>query len=411
MKKQKKINSLIASIAILAVTAGSLTTATFAWFTRGTEATANGFEFTASSASGIQVSTDASIWKSNITAADFVGSPQEGTSRLTINGMEPVSTVTSTIANGEFSFFGATSGDGGFTLSENTADYLVFDLYFLNSGTPELTLSLTDASSVIDGLENNGTSLATRVGFIVQGSSDNAVTALGLVGNVNNYIWEPNSTIRSNSAIGAPTNAVNNAKYDYNGISNLGGGGLINTNRSFLPAGAYTESVATNDIAIGDSPIIATLPGDGYITKIKVFVWMEGQDVDSNNETSAGDVVISLGFDSGDAATSTLVNKTIGTLDTVGGVSTLSVSGAGRLGAVYTAYVFETGVDANNSLNYRSYVSTGSEDYDAIDGDVIAIELDTVVPVGSDYIVVVRAVATGTVTNSATADPVLNNIV
>lgn len=55
MKKQKKMTSVLASIAMVAFSAASLGTATFAWFTRGTTAQATGFDFTASAATGIQI--------------------------------------------------------------------------------------------------------------------------------------------------------------------------------------------------------------------------------------------------------------------------------------------------------------------------------------------------------------------
>jgi hypothetical protein len=407
MKKQKKVSALVASLASVLIAATTLGGATFAWFTRGTQASASGFDFTASAASGIRVSTDAFDWKSSITAGDFDlsgGSVQEN-SRLTISGMEPVSTVAENVAS-TYSFYSATSGDGNFTLAADTSNYLVFDLYFLNQGAEDLTLSLTDSSFVIDGLNDQDASLSTRVGFIVQGSNNEASVVTGLSGNVSSYIWEPNSTQRSASALAG--GAVPNAKYEYNGVSGDNGSVPVSTLDAYGMLSynaAYTTPVtSTNDIEIGDSPVIATLPGaaGGQITKIKVFIWMEGQDVDCTNAASEGDVTISLAFDSG-AAVTALGAKTAASFSTVDNTTTLAITGTGNLGATYNAYVFRTVTDGNVSLDYRLYLSTGAVLYDTV--DITDIVLGTEVSSVETYEVVVTATLTGAI-GSRTSTPV-----
>ena len=411
MKKQTKFSAIIGSFSMVIALAILSGTATFAWFTRGTQASASGFDFTASAASGIQVSTDATNWQSSISAIDFdtsAGQPQEN-SRLSISSMEPVSTVESNVTNGMFNFFTATSGDGNFTLSADASNFLVFDLYFLNQGSEDLTLSLTNSSFVIDGVNDQDASLSTRVGFIVQGSHNLPATVIGLNGNVATYIWEPNSTQRSASALA--NGAVSSAKYEYNGISADNGGtpvtvmdayGMISSN------GAYTTLVdTTKDIEIGDSPIIATLPGalGGQITKIKVFIWMEGQDVDCTNAASEGDVQISLAFDSG-AATTTLSDKTASSLSTVANVTTLAITGTGNLGATYNAYVFRELTDSSVSLDYRLYLTTGAEIYAT--SDITEIILDDEVSALATYQVVVTGTFTGAIGSRTSTNVVIS---
>ena len=398
MKKQKKM-TLTSAIVALAITLATSGVATYAWFTRGTTATASGFDFTASAASGIQISTDALDWKSTITGDDFdtttPTSPQFE-NRITLNGMEPVSTTNTNITNGELNFFGASDTDGQYQLSENTADYLVFDLYFLNNGGSDLTLSLTGSSSVLDDIANDlNTSLATRVGFVIQGSSTIRENALALAASTTGsaYIWEPNSLTRSNSAMGAPTNAVSDAKYSYEGIDTDNGSGWITSNRSYLPSGTYSTPVVTSDISIGDTPVVGVLPGNGNITKVKVFVWIEGQDVDCNNETSAGSVIIELGFDSG-AATTELEEKTATGIV----ADLLSISGdANQAGVEYNAYVFSTGTTGADTflVSYRRFVTSGTATHVA--ADVTEITLDDEVETPAGHIVVVTARYTGSI--------------
>ncbi|MGD9901238.1 MAG: hypothetical protein AB7S44_01730 [Spirochaetales bacterium] len=409
MKNQKRLTAIVTSLAMLVVTAAATTTATYAWFTRGSQAAASGFDFTASAASGIQISTDALTWRSSITTTDFdltAGQPQEN-SRLSIASMEPVSTVDS-LASGEYTFYGATSGDGSFTLAQDLTNYLVFDLYFLNQGAEDLTLSLTKSSSVVDGANDQDTSLSTRVAFVIEGSDNVPAVVTGLAEGVGTYIWEPNSTARSASALAS--GATDSAKYEYNGISGDNGStevtdidayGLLSYNAT------YTTLVDTaKDINIGDSPVIGTVPGatNGQITKVKVYVWMEGQDVDCNNGTSAGDVSISLAFDSG--ATSTqLGSKTATALSTPVADTIVTVSGAGDLGATYIAYVFTDETDATVSLDYRLYLSTGTVTYSST--DITEITLDTPVTASDTYNVVVTGELTGSIGSRTATDVII----
>ena len=391
-------------------TAGSLGVGTLAWFTRGTEAAASGFDFTAAAASGIQVSTDAETWRSNIAGGDFdtttPGGVQEG-NRVTVNSMEPVSTVDS-VSAGEMDFYGAVSADGGFTLASDTSNYLVFDLYFLNQGAEDLTLSLTSNSTVTDDpLADENTSLSTRVAFVIEGSNNEASVVTQMSNGTSAYIWEPNSLVRSDTAVAS--GATNMAKYNYNGVNSDNGSTEILPagvdSYGFLAANAsYTAPVTTTkDIAIGDSPVIGTLPGaaGGQITKIKVYVWIEGQDLDCNNSTSAGRVLINLGFDSG-AASTALEAKTATDISTSTGVSsTVNLSGNENGGATYTAYVFQAGNDATVSLDYRLFFSQGTAT--DLGSGVTSIALDDEVVAGGTYDVVVAAVFTGAISTITTA--------
>lgn len=397
MKSQKKM-TLTSSLIAMAISFSVLGTATFAWFTRGTTAAASGFDFTASAATGIQISTDADDWKSTITGVDFAG--QAG-SRITVENMEPVSTVNNSITDGELDFFGASDFDGQYTLSENTTNYLMFDLYFRNQGGNPLTLSLTANSTVIDDVLNDkNTSLATRVGFIIEGSSTDRTTAMALASGTNAYIWEPNSLGRSSSATAAPIYAVNNAKYAYQGINGDNDSTAITSNRNYLPHDvAYSAPVTTSDIAIGDTPVIGELPGNNNITKVKVFIWIEGQDIDCNNETSAGRVIVELGFDSGSSSGPTanvLSDKTATGI--VGDVLSVSAD-VNAAGVTYNAYVFVAGTtatgDADFEIAYRQLITQGTDTEE--DPNITTITLDDSVADPTGHIVVISAKFTGAI--------------
>ncbi|PKK95888.1 MAG: hypothetical protein CVV59_01395 [Tenericutes bacterium HGW-Tenericutes-4] len=213
-------------------------------------------------------------------------------------------------------------------------------------------------------------------------------------GLVNTYLWEPNSLTRSTSALAG---SVNNAKYNYHGVSTDNGGLAVDTSRSYLPSGDYTTPVTTTkDIEIGDSPVLGTLPGaaGGQITKIKVFVWIEGQDLDCNNETSSGGVIITLGFDSG-AATTQLEEKTADSIT----LAVLTLTGDANYGGVeYNAYVFEAGTQGAGGfvLTYREFITSGTDTH--VGADITQITLDDSVSAGT-YDVVVTATFAGAISS------------
>lgn len=376
MKNKKKMTTIAASLAMMFVSAVLLGAGTFAWFTRGTEAQATGFNFTASAATGMQISTTGVIgtFKSSLLATDFVvdSGPQQG-NRVTLQNMEPVSTANS-VTGGALSFFGATSGDGNFTVGADSANYLMFDLYFFNEGIDVLTLMLDRTSSVVDGAVDKNTSLSTRVAFINQGSAEpaNIATLQAQKAGTSAYIWEPNSLYRSGTAINE--GAENNAKYSYYGMT--GTGLMTNIDQYGLIDSTATKNVKvsnTHDLAIGDDNIVTTLAA-GHVTKVTIYVWIEGQDVDCDNGTSAGDVIINLMFDS--ASSTGAAQRVVNTLTPTGiAGDVVSLSGTSYAGATYYAFVLSDNTDSvNSNLDYQKLEASGSAS--AIDNTLSSITVD-----------------------------------
>ena len=353
----KKMKSIIASLAMLAILGASLGGATFAWFTIGTEATATGFDFTASTAEGIQVSTDAETWMSNLSVDDFdvESGPQEG-NRINLEDIQPVST-TNNLTDGELEFFNAEYASDNFTITESTEDFLQFDLYFNNPGSEELNLML-DLGSSITGDDRN-THLSTRMAFVNQGTSSDSSEVVGLSEGNDAYFWEPNSLDRDDSAMQRP-GTVNSAKYEYHGLTGDNDGAEIGSegtdSHGYLEPDDYTELVDyTHDQAIGDSNIITTLAGS-TMTKVTVYAWMEGQDVDNSNATSGGNVQIDLMFDSADAEVGVADVESI-TLDEAATSSTeLVLEEAAPEGYTYKAFILQDGETSQTNLSYKALI-------------------------------------------------------
>lgn len=379
MNNQKKMSTIAAGIAMVGVTAMSLGTATFAWFTRGTTAQATGFDFTASAATGIEMSTtaEAGSWGSTFTAGDFdtASGPQAG-NRVSVSDMEPVSTVNS-VGSGNLTFYTATSVGDIFNVTSDNSNFLMFDLYFNNTGTEDLTLRLDGTSQVVDGLVDNDTSLTTRVAFINQGT-DTLGNAQGgsltaVRGGNSAYFWEPNSLARTGSAISKA--ATNNAKYDYYGMASTGS----NLEKDYFGNIDYNEGTlvnSTNDLAIGDSDVLTTLSAN-LVTKVTIYVWMEGQDIDNDNSVSAGDVTIDLNFDTAEPSGAFAQVVTDNAATSVAGTD-VTLAGTSTAGADYSAYALLTSADSHNNaytnLNHTVLVASGTAQ--AVDATLAAITLN-----------------------------------
>ena len=98
-KKEEKQESndgrkkILTAFLMLIVTAISLTTASYAWFTENTTVTVDSIDVNVSAANGIQVSVDAVNWKANITTAEITGSAYQGNTNQLPSQIVPVSTI------------------------------------------------------------------------------------------------------------------------------------------------------------------------------------------------------------------------------------------------------------------------------------------------------------------------------
>ena len=288
MKKNLVKKAVLPALAALLCSVIALTSVSYAWFTMGDTATVDGMSMQVTSAGGLQISAtgDEGSFKSTLTQADLSG--------IQITDAKPVSTD-GVITNGKLDFYTGTivNGELAESAASATSNYISFDFYI--KVTSANTLSL-DAGSVVisNGKE---THLASRVAFISLGSAQTAAEAKALVGTGVSgaaKIWEPNSTIRS-TAVQNSGNTSNGQAVAYKGIADLDGTKPVISESNvtvFSPAqnGATGEKMLETTEA---AELFAL--GAGY-NKIRVYIWLEGQDVDCVNEVSGGTFTIKLNF-------------------------------------------------------------------------------------------------------------------
>lgn len=324
VKEEKNDNrkKILTAFLMLIVTAVSLTTASYAWFTENTTVSVEDIEVTVDASNGIQISTDAQKWKANITNTDILAGYTGATNQLP-SKLSPVSTIgdvetttgfmkmfkgnliaDATIPSGyRLEATRSTEAAGTNGAAGTEGDFVAFDLFIL--ATQATSIYLTGSSDVVTSGADKGLKNASRLAFLYQGSTTagdyaTARTLKGAsshsAGTTSNVIWEPNSTTHTNYGIAQAANY----------------GATITDGQAVTPYyGIQTEITTANALDYisksetyfkSVTPDILTTVGNGTdktlpfnlavgINKIRVYAWIEGQDYDCENNASGTKVV------------------------------------------------------------------------------------------------------------------------
>jgi hypothetical protein len=307
-KRQKK--RIILLILLVLVMIGMLSASSFAWFSSNKHATIDSIDINVATITGLQVSADAINWDNFVSKEQIINAPL--TYPRAINQLPDTLANVSTAGNigsdGTLDmFYGITTEErnGGFTLTtikqeemECTGDeecidkhYIAFDIFLLT--TTPAQIGITANSSVLPqpDAENKGAQNAARIGFVIEGSvaAGNPGAAQNLRANGGKaYIWEPNYDMHSNFGIinardvyGINTSASGAARIAYKGV-----------NQEFATP-VYIDQTDRSSYFTSVNPNVATpqrFEANQYlmsipagITKVRVYMWLEGQDVDMEN--------------------------------------------------------------------------------------------------------------------------------
>ena len=308
MKKTLKTRKgLVPALLATLCSVGALTTVSYAWFTMGNTASVGEVEVNVHAADGMQISANASDWKSVLPFEDLTD--EDLGNYLPTKGLFPVSSVGKVSSGKQEMFVGKLHTDGTTVIakqdSSTEGNYIMFDLYVKLDGNK--TLNLAKGSKVLDGKSNNS-HLASRVSFIDLGNADTPTGALDLNGTgvTQAKVWEPNANTHTSAAnLRYPSLNLqtNTDPIPYEGISAL-------TETSYdegykgttLSAIAAANLISTNYNASGlaASEEYALLDLEAGYNKVRVYIWLEGQDVDCLNDLSQGSFKVSLNFSATD---------------------------------------------------------------------------------------------------------------
>lgn len=324
-KKQQRKNRIFYLLILLLMTTVSLSFTSYAWFTTNRLARVDLLNVNVRAQGGIEISTDGTSWKNTINVLDIEQARE--TYPTSINQipktLEPVSTVKS-LENGKLKmFYGTVEGNinGNYILSasrsietesfdeESTGKFITFDLFLKTSTATDLYLT-KESNITYNGETSVGIENAVRIAFIEEGNvpnGTNVATIQQLTTNEPNniYIWEPNYNSHTANGIANAKNTYNittsenGIQLNYDGITseiskNLG---ITPNNANSITYPAYFQRVAvdyyTEKEFTNNKKIFSIKSG---ITKYRIYMWIEGQDVDCENNASVGNVAFNLQF-------------------------------------------------------------------------------------------------------------------
>lgn len=329
-KKSKRKNDLRSSIILLLILLLLLITSTYAWFTANQRVTISTLNVHIEAQNGLQISTDGTTWKSIIENTDITENAYTGNTNIVPANMVPVST-TGDVESGLLKMFygevNADDADGGKykltaeATSDDKGQYIAFDIFLrVDKSTP---LVMTTASNVIMnqnvvGNTDKGIKNAARVAFCIEGTQPVGTaldTITGMTGATSAYIWEPNSNWHTDAAVahardnyGTTTTSGGTADaITTHGIkADIATGIVLNesnatNNANYFAAVTPDYITKSNENGVMDAAkdIFTLEPG---ISKVRVYMWIEGQDVDCENTASGTDISFNLQFEVAGAA-------------------------------------------------------------------------------------------------------------
>ena len=323
-KRKKRSKKIFIAILMILFSGVVLTASTYAWFTANKTVTVDKIEVNVAASNGLQISVDATNWKTLISNADIQGA---GTTYTGAVNQLPTTSIVPTSSIGEIDtttgFMKMFKGDivsnasgtnilkaerSTETHSTTTGDFIAFDLFF--QVTEDTPVYLTDASNVIAVDASKGIENAARVAFVEQGNAA-AGTAVGTVqglksdGTTPAIIWEPNIDVHKPAAVvaalstyGITTSEAGAARINYNGV------------KAPIPEGENIPLNSTDEkyfsaVTPKLTSVAAGIPNDAYLqlftlkagtTKVRIYMWVEGQDVDCENNASGSSLAYNLQF-------------------------------------------------------------------------------------------------------------------
>ncbi|MBR3199348.1 MAG: hypothetical protein IKG27_04975 [Bacilli bacterium] len=299
-----------------------LLTTTYAWFSANRMVSIESLQVHVQADGGLEVSTNAIDWKQVVTVQDIMEARTKYPNSINQipYQMSPVSTGGG-IGEGKLELFlGNATNDqsSDFILvanreietesfgEESEGSFVAFDVFFRVKSSKELYL---DGTSKIEytGESQSGIENATRIAFLVEGSSEDVPNiSQNLKGATTAIFWEPNYDVHTEYGVnhasttyGLTTTQTGAAILPYDGvISNIlmsDSVPISSANMTSYPAffRSMNMDIATPKAGGPNQKILDLAPS---VTKVRIYMWIEGQDVDCEDYASYGDITFDLKF-------------------------------------------------------------------------------------------------------------------
>lgn len=352
-KSENKKKRLLLLILLLVLTLSLTAFSSYAWFTSNKRVNVGDINVDVRAVNGLEISADGVNWGVKVSKDDLIETPEYTTQKNqlpdSLGAMSSVKELTDAKLLKVFDGSVATNCPGGgtdcddptYTLTTTEATekrcydsdgtgnansssvpncdgqrLVAFDI-FLKVDRDDTVLYLTENAGVSNtSLNDLGIKNTTRVAFIVQGNMDSDTyrtsdTAIQDVQALQNgeqvVLWEPNFDAHTQAAVTAAKKFYGiesivagngNSLLNYEGVKTAFSDPVSLTETNSTSHAGYFASV-TPDItspaegAVRQSTKITLKNG---VTKLRVYFWVEGQDVDAENNATGSDMKLSLEF-------------------------------------------------------------------------------------------------------------------
>ena len=330
-KKEQRKRKLRTLILLLFLTIIMFGTSTYAWFTANKVVTINSLDVHVEAAGGIQISTNARDWKSVITNNDIRTGYSYGEGNSAVASVNQVPTevtavssdcvpVTATGADkGRINMYSSDidndASDGEYvikTIKEtdtngSSGKYIAFDIFLRVDQTQTVYLTSESDVTVVSTSSDRGLQNSARIAFVELGTGStsadaatlaalNSPTASGIT------VWEPNFDKHSDVVVNSvapdygvtltstgtgtyaavPYRGVNQAITSYQKLKGTVNGTITTGTTAVTPGIRTPGSNNTYNVFYSNMP-------EG-VTKFRVYMWIEGQDIDCENNATGSDI-------------------------------------------------------------------------------------------------------------------------
>lgn len=301
MKKTFKKRAFISAIAMLIVSAIVLTSATYAWFSMAKRVEVESMELNVTSPEGIQISANTSAFTTKLTVDDVKGTSSTRFSAYSgnINNIpETVKPSSSNFATSGFLpyfFDGSINDQGRMDVTRATdvgSGYVAFDLFIKVKNATLVRFG----SSTVTCDSNPELPTAMRVALVKCGTvaenADAAAIQSVLPGAqvANKVIYELDASSHTAAATALGASGIMETRGIQSAGSNIATDATYNNivpRSNTTIAGAINATIATSSSA-------ATINVDAGITRMRVYMWMEGNDVDCANDIAGATINFNL---------------------------------------------------------------------------------------------------------------------
>lgn len=322
-KRRRNYRRILILFIMLLITAVSVAGTSYAWFTANKTVTVGTLTVNVEAQNGIQISADGTNWKSTVQTEDL-RAVHNTTYPTSVNQLpadvEPVST-TGEVVDGKMNMYygevvANTDGENILTAVKETdtegatGKYIAFDLFFKVTAATDIFLTPNSGVKTED-VQDKGIKNASRYGFVILGNTTAGASVSeiqGLNTGTTTRIWEPNYDVHSAAAVahardtyGVTTTETGGTLIPYSGVK-----APITTDNNVIVRQTTPQAYTTTypDYFANVTPSYTTITGfsenqqifslQAGVTKVRIYMWVEGQDVDCENDASGGTISYDL---------------------------------------------------------------------------------------------------------------------